>query len=553
MSFPPEKRNSLAHILKSCFVKWTSSFERTEIITSKKKKNEQAELPAEETVEEEKESKGILWKILIALDLVILLLIAAVCGFTYNIRQSDQIFPGITVADIDLGGKTVEEAVSVMNENGWAAMGEENVTAALPAGYKVTVNAAQSGAIRPAEEIAQIAEEYGKNTSFFGSLAEYLHGMTSTRDIFSETQQINEDYVKDQISGAVEEMYNSFPEKPYDVNLETGEVTIIRSAQGLTIDQKEIQDEVMEALKARNFTQVQYDFSSDIPENTVDIQGIHDSIYREVKNAVYDPSTGAATQSSSGVDFNVEEATALVNGANIGDVIKVPIIVTEPTVTTEALNAKLFANQLGAKSSSFASSSSNRVNNIVLAAQKINGKVLNPGESFSYNGTVGQRTAAAGFKEAGAYLEGKVVQEIGGGICQVSSTLYNAALLANLKITSRTNHYFPVSYLPDGLDATVSWQSPDFRFVNNTAYPIKILASTNTSSMTLNIEIVGTNEAGTHVVMTSDTSKIFDPNNPSVATGYTTTTYRNVYNSANQLISSNVEAKSTYHYHTADD
>lgn len=539
--------------MKSCFVKWTSSFERTEIITSKKKKNEQAELPAEETVEEEKESKGILWKILIALDLVILLLIAAVCGFTYNIRQSDQIFPGITVADIDLGGKTVEEAVSVMNENGWAAMGEENVTAALPAGYKVTVNAAQSGAIRPAEEIAQIAEEYGKNTSFFGSLAEYLHGMTSTRDIFSETQQINEDYVKDQISGAVEEMYNSFPEKPYDVNLETGEVTIIRSAQGLTIDQKEIQDEVMEALKARNFTQVQYDFSSDIPENTVDIQGIHDSIYREVKNAVYDPSTGAATQSSSGVDFNVEEATALVNGANIGDVIKVPIIVTEPTVTTEALNAKLFANQLGAKSSSFASSSSNRVNNIVLAAQKINGKVLNPGESFSYNGTVGQRTAAAGFKEAGAYLEGKVVQEIGGGICQVSSTLYNAALLANLKITSRTNHYFPVSYLPDGLDATVSWQSPDFRFVNNTAYPIKILASTNTSSMTLNIEIVGTNEAGTHVVMTSDTSKIFDPNNPSVATGYTTTTYRNVYNSANQLISSNVEAKSTYHYHTADD
>ena len=267
---------------------------------------------------------------------------------------------------------------------------------------------------------------------------------------------------------------------------------------------------------------------------------------------MYDPSTGAATQSSSGVDFNVEEATKLVNNANIGDVIKVPIEVTEPTVTTEALNAKLFANQLGAKSSSFASSSSNRVNNIVLAASKINGKVLNPGESFSYNGTVGQRTAAAGFKEAGAYLEGKVVQEIGGGICQVSSTLYNAALLANLKITSRTNHYFPVSYLPDGLDATVSWQSPDFRFVNNTAYPVKIIASTNTSSMTLNIEIWGTNDAGTHVVMTSDTSKIFDPNNPSVATGYTTTTYRNVYNSANQLVSSNVEAKSTYHYHTAD-
>ena len=540
----------------------TRFFERTEIITSKKKKTEQAEdisaaVAAEESEDvtaeaEERAVKRILWKVVLTVDLILLLLIAGVVGFTYNIRQSDQIFPGIKVADIDLSGKTVEEAVSVLNENGWTAMGEENVTAALPAGYKVTVNAAQSGAIRPAEEIAKQAETYGKNTSFFGSLAEYLHGMTSSRDIFSETQKIDEDYVKTQISNAVEEMYNSFPEKPYDVSLENREVTIVRSAQGLTIDQKEIQDEVMDALEKRNFTQVQYDFSSEIPENTVDIQGIHDSIYKEVKNAVYDPSTGGATQSSSGVDFDVEEATKLVNNANIGDVIKIPIEVTEPTVTTEAQNAKLFANQLGAKSSSFSSSSSNRFNNIVLAASKINGKVLNPGESFSYNGTVGQRTAAAGFKEAGAYLEGKVVQEIGGGICQVSSTLYNAALLANLKITSRTNHYFPVSYLPDGLDATVSWQSPDFRFVNNTAYPIKIIASTNTSSMTLNIEIWGTNEAGTHVVMTSDTSKIFDPNNPSVATGYTTTTYRNVYNSANQLISSNVEAKSTYHYHTAD-
>ena len=236
----------------------TRFFERTEIITSKKKKTEQAEdisadVAAEESEDvtaeaEERAGKRILWKVVLTVDLILLLLIAGVVGFTYNIRQSDQIFPGIKVADIDLSGKTVEEAVSVLNENGWTAMGEENVTAALPAGYKVTVNAGQSGAIRPAEEIAKQAETYGKNTSFFGSLAEYLHGMTSSRDIFSETQKIDEDYVKTQISNAVEEMYNSFPEKPYDVSLENREVTIVRSAQGLTIDQKEIQDEVMDAL-----------------------------------------------------------------------------------------------------------------------------------------------------------------------------------------------------------------------------------------------------------------------------------------------------------------
>ena len=203
----------------------TRFFERTEIITSRKKKTEQAEsaaaaVDAEEsesksatTEAEEHEGKSKLWKIVLTLDLVLLLLIAGVVGFTYNIRQSDRIFPGISVADIDLGGKTVEEAVSVLDENGWTAMGEKNVTAALPAGYTVTVNAAQSGAIRPAEEIAKLAETYGKKTSFFGSLAEYLHGMTFSKDIFSETQKIDEDYVKTQISEAVEEMYSSFPEK----------------------------------------------------------------------------------------------------------------------------------------------------------------------------------------------------------------------------------------------------------------------------------------------------------------------------------------------------
>lgn len=526
-------------------------------MSKKKDRKQNTELPeepvsAEETAEEKK-GKGTFWKIIVALDVVFLLLIGAVCGFTYSIREGDQIFPGVTVADIDLSDCTTEEAVKALNAGGWEEWSKENVTADLPAGFKVTVNAGESGAIRPAEEVAKQAMKVGRDTSFFGSLAEYLDGMRQQQDIFSETQKLDEEYIREQISESVEAMYNSFPEKPYDVNMENKVLTITRSAQGLTIDQAEIRDLVTKALKDRNFSNVDFDFTKNVQESTIDIQAIHDDIYKEAKNAVYDPSTGGATQSSTGVDFDVEEAKSLVNGANIGDTISVPIQVTEPSVTTEALNAKLFAHQLGAKSSSFASSSSNRVNNIALAAQKINGRILNPGETFSYNNAVGQRTAAAGFKEAGAYLDGKVVQEIGGGICQVSSTLYNAALLSNLKIVSRTNHYFPVSYLPDGLDATVSWTSPDFKFSNNTAYPIKIVASANTSNMTLYIEIWGTNDAGTHVVMTSDTKKNFDPNNPSVPTGYTTTTYRNVYNSANQLLSSNVEAKSTYHYHTNDD
>ena len=100
-----------------------------------------------------------------------------------------------------------------------------------------------------------------------------------------------------------------------------------------------------------------------------------------------------------------------------------------------------------------------------------------PGETFSYNKTVGSRTIEAGWKEGTAYISGKVVPSVGGGVCQVSSTLYNTALLANLDITERTNHTFTVDYVAASRDATVYYGSLDFCFKNSRSYPIKIVAS----------------------------------------------------------------------------
>ena len=127
-----------------------------------------------------------------------------------------------------------------------------------------------------------------------------------------------------------------------------------------------------------------------------------------------------------------------------------------------------------------------------LAAEKINGVILQPGQTFSYNDVVGQRTKANGFKEAGAYSGGQVVQEVGGGICQVSSALYYCAMVSNLKINTRTCHYFPVAYIEPGMDATVSWGGPDFAFRNSTNYPIKITTSYNDETNQLTITLLGT-------------------------------------------------------------
>lgn len=164
------------------------------------------------------------------------------------------------------------------------------------------------------------------------------------------------------------------------------------------------------------------------------------------------------------------------NETNENDEIVLPLKITKPNVTVESLGNDAFANKLATYTTNYDSSNTNRNNNLVLAAKKLNGTIVNPGEEFSYNKTIGQRTIASGFKEAGAYAGGQVVLDVGGGICQLSSTLYNAALMTNLEITERHNHYFLTSYVPVGRDATVSWGSVDFKFKNNRKYPIKIVS-----------------------------------------------------------------------------
>lgn len=166
--------------------------------------------------------------------------------------------------------------------------------------------------------------------------------------------------------------------------------------------------------------------------------------------------------------------------------------ITVPEKTTNDLGEEAFPNELGSYSTIYDMSNKNRSNNINLATQKIDGTVILPGETFSYNKIVGQRTIAEGYKEATAYSGGKVVQDVGGGVCQVSSTLYNAALLANLEIVKRSNHSFKTSYVPEGRDATVAWGAIDFQFKNSRSYPIKISAKTNNG--VLDIRILGIKE-----------------------------------------------------------
>ena len=191
-------------------------------------------------------------------------------------------------------------------------------------------------------------------------------------------------------------------------------------------------------------------------------------------------------------------------------------------------------------STKYSTRNKDRTTNLRLAAEKIDGTVLMPGEEFSYNKVVGERTIAAGYKEAPIYQDGQVVDGLGGGICQISTTLYNAVLYANLEILERRNHQFVPSYVPAGRDATVVYGAIDFRFKNSRSYPIKIKCSV--SGGIAKFEIYGLKEQNEYEVTVS--SKVTSKTKNAIKSE----TYQTVKQNGN-VIRSGVISRDTYKVH----
>ena len=226
--------------------------------------------------------------------------------------------------------------------------------------------------------------------------------------------------------------------------------------------------------------------------------------YVKPVDATIDMETFVITECIYGYGFDIPSLQTQLDAAQWGDTITVKLSRINPKVTSDTINAELYKDVLATYTSK-ASSQTNRNTNLALACKAINGIILYPGQTFSYNATLGKRTAAKGYKEANAYFGGEIVQSLGGGICQVSSTLYWCAMHADLKIVERINHGRPVSYVPKGMDATVSWGGPDFKFQNNSDYPIKIVATSNKGNVT--VKLLGTDYKDYYVKIKSVTVK----------------------------------------------
>ena len=298
----------------------------------------------------------------------------------------------------------------------------------------------------------------------------------------------------------------------------------------------------------------------ELPALDLDLQALAQELNAEPSPARYDIPTGKVVDGRIGVSLDPQAAQFALDAAAPGERIRLPADVTYPSMTAQELEAVLFRDVLGS-TSTWVGGTSIRRGNVKLAGESCNGVVLNDGDVFDYNAVVGKRTTDRGFGAAPAYVNGETVDTIGGGICQVSSTIYYATLLANLEIVERYAHRYAPSYITWGMDATVSWGGPEFRFRNNTGYPIR-LDVTYDKKNNIKVEIVGTKTDDTYVKMTYknlgdtpyETERIETEDLPwgteqrkqSPYTGHQVVSYRNVYKGDGTLISSTQEAKSNY-------
>lgn len=404
----------------------------------------------------------------------------------------------------------------------------------------------------------QVNDIQKKYNNFFTKGYHYLlqHNENISIDI-KDQKQLNKDIKK---SGILD--YSTLVPTTYKV--EKTKVIFTKGKSGEAVKQKDVYNTIQTALNEYDFNKTLKIKPSSVSEDESVMKTIYKTLSKEGKNATLDKNNDYKIVAEQyGAKYNLDDSIKAFNKAKEGNNFEVKAKAIIPSITKEDLEKNLFKDVLGEYTTSVSGSSVRR-NNVRLAGEKCN-VILLPGEEFSYNKTVGKRTKENGFGEAGAYLNGETVQEVGGGVCQTSSTLYNAVVLSNLEVTERTNHTYISSYVPIGRDATVSWGGPDFKFKNNRDYPIKIEASYANSKLTC--KIIGTNVDGSYVKFTSERTgdvayNTKYENDATIPEGQQVTkqagsnggravSYRLVYDKDGKLLSKKKEAKSYYKGHEA--
>ena len=487
----------------------------------------------------------------VLITLVILLLSAAVlvCGaavWGYKISVDQHILPNTYINGVYVGDMTREEADQALQNVGFDALAGESLAVSLPAGSGFWVDYQRSGAVLSRDDAVTLAYAAGHGTNLFNNLWAAAKSHLAPTSIEMGEMPLDEAYIRACMDEGINSLNTNLNRPAYVPDLENARLVLYKGAGGVQLDTDALYKAIEAALRAGEKS-IRFEKLSKGPEMP-DFEQIYAAVSVEPVSAWYSE-TFEVMPETVGVSFGVEEAVQLWQNANVGEQVIIPLTLTQPDYTAAQLEELLFRDLLGAQMTYYAGSTAERINNIRLAAAKLDGLILLPGESFSYNDTVGKRTEEAGFQYADAYSDGQVVPELGGGICQVSSTLYSASLYARMRTLSRTNHYFKVGYLDYGMDATVSWGGPDFKFRNDRELPIKIAAYLNEDEASLVVEIWGTDFDGIKVQLRTVIDPVYDDEYPDVQIGNSVVTYSDMYDLDGNFLDSSRANSGVYYFH----
>ena len=411
---------------------------------------------------------GMLTGILIIIVLLILIIFTGYNMFNQNIVS------GVSIKGVDVSNMSKSDAKYKLDNYLSEVLPQE--IKVKHGDFEATLSTSQIAVEFDTKSATNQAFSIGRQGNIFENDFYVLSSMFGKTDI-----NLNLKLDTDQLSKNLDEMSAQLPDKVTDSSyyIDENNLIVTPGKTGNVVDVETSIQNIKDAiLSLSDLDQpIELAVKTQEPEK-IDIEKVHTEIYKEPKDAYYTQDPFTVYPSENGLDFKVsiEEANNIL-GDQTADEYTIPLKVLYPNVTTNMIGSEAFPDLLSSFSTKYSVRATARTTNLKLAASKINGTVLMPGETFSYNKVVGARTIAAGYKEAPIYVSGEVVDGLGGGICQITSTLYNAVVYANLNVVERTNHQFVPSYVTASRDATVVYGSLDFKFKNNRNYPIKINCS----------------------------------------------------------------------------
>ncbi len=416
--------------------------------------------------------------VLVILTIFIAVMILAASVLSYIALQYSNVYRGICIGNLDVSGMSRQEMMQQLESIYSIPASELDITLQTQLA-ELKVSYPELEVHYDVEVAAEAAYSLGRTGSIFDRLYDIAYaGLSGV--VFSVPQSYNEEKINECVTRFSIMAFQGVKEGA--LLIADDKVLIKSGRHGESIDKAETRSLVIEAIKSGKGGVIE-------PEVTVTETSRFnaDEIYGRI---VSSPSEAYYTLENNELVLVPHKSGRQVDKAELGRIIEehskteeqerlLPVVFTKPDVTAEDAASMLFRDELANFSTPFETrtqNEKNRMHNINLAASKYNDFILMPDEEFSFNKVVGPRNEKYGYKEAHIYINGRVEDGVGGGICQAVSTLYNAVLMSDLEVLERKNHSFIVTYVPLGQDATAYYGGTDFRFVNTTGWPIKIIS-----------------------------------------------------------------------------